>query len=102
MRRAIALSLPRGGGPARGAVPLEREVVEVGGVAGGPLDRRKDRLRRGGIKLHLRTAPLAVHVAVREHHLKVVGLAAVDAVVMAGEPELFEEIERAVDRGRGC
>ena len=69
MRRAIRLSLPRGGGSAGGAAPLEREVVEVSGVAGGPLDRRKDRLRRGGIKLHLGTAPLAVQVPVREHLL---------------------------------
>ncbi len=69
MRCAIAQSLPRGGGPARGAAPLEREVVEVGGVAGGTLNRGEDRLREVGIKFNLRAAPLAVHVTVGNHLL---------------------------------
>jgi hypothetical protein len=66
MRRAIALSLPRGSGPARGAAPLEREVIEVRGIAGGALNRGEDRLREVGIEFNLRTAPLAVHVPVRD------------------------------------
>ena len=69
MRCAIAQSLPRGGGPARGAAPLEREVVKVGGVAGGPLNRSEDRLRSFGIKFHLGAAPLAVHVPMGDHLL---------------------------------
>ena len=69
MRCAIALSLPRGGGAARGAAPLEREVVEVSGIAGGPLNRSEDRLRSFGIKFHLGAAPLAVHVPMGDHLL---------------------------------
>ena len=48
---AIEVSLARGGGPTRGAAPLEREVVEVGGVSGGALDRREDRLGDLGVEL---------------------------------------------------
>ncbi|MEO0064103.1 MAG: hypothetical protein RLZZ377_529 [Chloroflexota bacterium] len=69
MRCAIAKSLPRGDGPARGAAPLEREVVKVGGVAGGTLNRGEDRLREVGIEFNLRAAPLAVHVTVGNHLL---------------------------------
>ena len=66
MRCAIAQSLPRGGGPARGAAPLEREVVEVGGVAGGALNCGEDRLRHLGIQLNLGATAIAVHVPVRD------------------------------------
>jgi hypothetical protein len=65
-------------------------VVKVGGVAGGALDRRKDRLRRGGVKLHLGAAPLAVDVTVGDHLLKVIRLTTVNAVVVRRKPELFE------------
>ena len=67
MRCAIAQSLPRGGGPARGAAPLEREVVKVGGVAGGPLNRSEDWPCSFRIQFHLSTAPLAVHVTMGDH-----------------------------------
>ena len=67
MRCAIGLSLPRGGGPARGAAPLQREVVKVCGVACRPLNGGKDRLRCCRVKLHLCTTPLTVHMPVRDH-----------------------------------
>jgi hypothetical protein len=41
-------------------------------------------------------------MTVGDHLLEVVRLTTVNAMVVRREPELFEEIERAVDRGRGC
>ena len=67
MRYAISQSLPRGGGPARGAAALQGEVIKVGGVAGDALNRGEDRLRRLCVKLNLGTAAMTVHVAMRDH-----------------------------------
>ena len=98
MRCAIAKSLPRGDGPARGAAPLERGVVEVRGIAGGTLNRGEDRLREVGIELHLSATDVAVHVPVRDDLLQVIGLSPIHPMMVGGEPKLLEKIEGAIDR----
>lgn len=101
MRRAIGQSLPRCSGSARGAAPLEREVVEVGGIPGGTFNLSEDRLRRFGIQFHLGATATAVHVPVGNHLLKVIGLPTIHPVMVCCEAEFLQQVERAVDR-RGC